>query len=162
MTESTPETTRDIKSTQLQEQPTAVLRETVPMTKLRGFFDRAYGLVTAAAEQQHVQLAGPPFAMYRGMPTDVVDVEVGFPVATAFPSGSDGGVTAGTLPSGRAFQAMHVGPYESLPETYTAVMARMQADGATPGDAMWEYYLTDPAAEPDPAKWKTLIVWPVA
>jgi hypothetical protein len=27
---------------------------------------------------------------------------------------------------------------------------------------MWEYYLSDPAAEPDPAKWKTLIVWPVA
>jgi len=27
---------------------------------------------------------------------------------------------------------------------------------------MWEYYLSDPAAEPDPATWKTLIIWPVA
>jgi hypothetical protein len=27
---------------------------------------------------------------------------------------------------------------------------------------MWEYYLSDPAVEPDPANWKTLIIWPVA
>jgi AraC family transcriptional regulator len=26
---------------------------------------------------------------------------------------------------------------------------------------MWEYYLTDPGVEPDPAKWQTLVVWPV-
>lgn len=161
MTETNPEKTPDIKSTQLQEQPTAVLRETVPMKELRGFFSRAYSLVMSAAEQQHVQLAGPPFALYRGMPTDVVDVEAGFPVAAPFPGGGDGGVTAGTLPAGQAFEAMHVGPYETLPETYGAIMGKMQADGLTPGNAMWEYYLSDPAAEPDPAKWKTLIVWPV-
>ncbi len=71
-------------------------------------------------------------------------------------------MTAGSLPAGRAFEAMHVGPYETLPETYGAIMAKMQAEGLTPGDAMWEYYLSDPAAEPDPAVWKTLIIWPVA
>lgn len=161
MTATNPEKTPDIKSTQLHEQPTAVLRETVPMSELREFFSRAYKSVMSATEQQHVQLAGPPFAMYRGMPTDVVDVEAGFPVAAPFPGG-DGGVTAGSLPAGQALEAMHVGPYETLPETYGAIMGRMQTEGLTPGNAMWEYYLSDPAAEPDPAKWKTLIVWPVA
>lgn len=161
MTASNPEMTPDIKSTQLQEQPTAVLRETVPMVALRSFFGRAYGAVTGAAQQQHIQLAGPPFAMYHGMPTDVVDVEAGFPVAAPLPQSGDGGVTAGSLPGGQALQAMHIGPYETLPETYEAVMAKMRADGLTPGDAMWEYYLSDPAAEPDPAAWKTLVVWPV-
>ena len=162
MTETTPEKTPDIKSTHLQEQPTAVLRETVPMKELRQFFGRAYRSVMSAAEQQHVQLAGPPFAMYRGMPTDVVDVEAGFPVAAPLPGGAEGGVTGGLLPAGQAFEAMHVGPYETLPETYGAIMGKMQAEGLTPGNAMWEYYLSDPAAEPDAAKWKTLIVWPVA
>ena len=161
MTEINPARTPEIKSAELQEQPTAVLRETVPMDALRQFFDRAYSSVMSAVQQQHVQLAGPPFALYRGMPTDVVDVEAGFPLAAPYPGG-DGGVTAGMLPAGRALEAMHVGPYETLPETYNAVMARMQEDGLTPGNAMWEYYLTDPAAEPDPATWKTLIVWPVA
>lgn len=166
MTDSHPELTPDIKSTDLEEKPTAVLRETVPMNALREFFDRAYRSVMTAVQQQNVQLAGPPFALYRGMPTDVVDVEAGFPLAAPYPGGGalaeESGVTAGTLPAGRALEAMHVGPYETLPETYNAVMARMQAEGLTPGDAMWEYYLSDPATEPDPAVWKTLIVWPVA
>ncbi|QDW28871.1 GyrI-like domain-containing protein [Arthrobacter sp. KBS0702] len=152
----------DIKSADLKEQPTAVLRETVPMNDLREFFGRAYSAVMAAVQQQHVQLAGPPFALYRGMPTDVVDVEAGFPLAAPFPGGGDGGVTAGVLPAGRALEALHVGPYETLPETYGKVMARMEAEGLTPGDSMWEYYLSDPGTEPDPAVWKTLIVWPVA
>ena len=162
MTEAKPEKTPDIKSTQLQEQPTAVLRETVPMNALREFFGRAYGAVMATSQKQNVQLAGPPFALYRGMPTDVVDVEAGFPVAAPFASSGGGGVIAGSLPGGQALEAMHIGPYESLPETYGAITAKMQADGLTPGDAMWEYYLTDPATEPNPAKWKTLVVWPVA
>ena len=41
MTETNPDKTPDIKSTELQEQPTAVLRETVPMKGLREFFGRA-------------------------------------------------------------------------------------------------------------------------
>ncbi|MET1153791.1 GyrI-like domain-containing protein [Arthrobacter sp.] len=162
MTESNQDKAPEIKSTQLQEQPTVVLHETVPMNELREFFGRAYQSVMGATEQQHVQVAGPPFAMYRGKPTDVVDVEAGFPVAAPFPGGEEGGVTAGSLPAGRAFEAMHVGPYETLPETYRAIMGKMQAEGLTPGSAMWEYYLSDPGAEPDPAAWKTLIVWPVA
>ncbi len=164
MTQSNPEPVPDIRPAQLKEQPTAVVRETVPMNALRDFFGRAFGAVTGAVQQQHVQLAGPPFALYRGKPTDVVDVEAGFPLAAPFTNagGEETEVTAGTLPAGRAYEAMHVGPYESLQHTYGAIRARMQADGASPGEAMWEYYLTDPGAEPDPAKWQTLVVWPVA
>ena len=163
MSETNPGKTPDIKSTQLDEQPTAVLRETVPMNALKEFFGRAYQAVMTAAEQQQVQLAGPPFALYHGKPTDVVDVEAGFPVAAPLPwPGSEGGVTAGSLPAGRAMEAMHVGPYEKLPETYSAITGKMQAEGLTPGKVMWEYYLSDPAAERDPATWKTLVVWPVA
>jgi AraC family transcriptional regulator len=136
------------------------------MNALRDFFGRAFGAVMGAVQEQHVQLAGPPFALYRGMPTDVVDVEAGFPLAAPAPFKSAAGegeaVVAGTLPAGRAYEAIHIGPYESLQRTYGAISARMQEDGVSPGEAMWEYYLTDPGAEPDPAKWQTLVVWPVA
>jgi len=27
---------------------------------------------------------------------------------------------------------------------------------------MWEYYLTDPEQQPDPATWQTKVVWPIA
>ena len=164
MTQANPGPDPDIRPTQLKERPTAVVRERVPMSALRDFFGRAFGAVTGAVQEQHVQLAGPPFALYRGMPTDVVDVEAGFPLAAPFSSqaGADTAVSAGTLPAGPAYEALHVGPYELLPQTYGAIMARMREDGVSPGEAMWEYYLSDPGAEPDPAKWQTLVVWPVA
>jgi effector-binding domain-containing protein len=163
MTEANPGTP-DIRPAELKEKSTAVVRETVPMNALRDFFGRAFSAVMATVQEQHVQLAGPPFALYRGMPTDVVDVEAGFPLAAPFKNagGEDATVVAGSLPAGRAYEAMHVGPYESLQHTYGAIMARMQKDGASPGEAMWEYYLTDPGVEPDPSKWQTLVVWPVA
>ena len=72
------------------------------------------------------------------------------------------GVAGGTLPEADAFEALHTGPYDTLENTYNAVLGRMQAEGLTPGDIMWEYYLSDPETEPDPAKWQTRVIWPVA
>jgi effector-binding domain-containing protein len=149
-----------IRLVQRTEQPTAVVREKVPMNGLPEFFGRAYGAVMAAAQQQGVQLAGPPFGRYLGMPTDTVDVEAGFPVSAPFTASA--GVVAGTLPACRAFEATHTGPYDTLTTTYDAIQARMKEEGFRPADSMWEYYLSDPATEPDPATWKTLVVWPVA
>jgi effector-binding domain-containing protein len=149
-----------IRLVQRTEQPTAVVREKVPMNGLPEFFGRAYGAVMAAAQQQGVQLAGPPFGRYLGMPTDTVDVEAGFPVSAPFTASA--GVVAGTLPACQAFEATHTGPYDTLTTTYDAIQARMKEEGFRPADSMWEYYLSDPATEPDPATWKTLVVWPVA
>lgn len=149
-----------IRLVQRTEQPTAVVREKVSMNGLPEFFGRAYGAVMAAAQQQGVQLAGPPFGRYLGMPTDTVDVEAGFAVSAPFTASA--GVVAGTLPACQAFEATHTGPYDTLTTTYDAIQARMKEEGFRPADSMWEYYLSDPATEPDPATWKTLVVWPVA
>ena len=162
MTEENPEKTPEITSAQLSELPTAVVRETVPLSGLREFFARAYGAVVGAVKQQHVQLSGPPFALYRGTPGEVVDVEAGFPLAAPLPGAGEGGVTAGSLPGGEAYEALHIGPYEGLEDTYRALIARMAAEAVAPAREMWEYYLSDPGTEPDPARWKTLVVWPVA
>jgi hypothetical protein len=29
-------------------------------------------------------------------------------------------------------------------------------------EGMWESYLSDPSAEPDPATWRTQLTWPLA
>ena len=49
-----------------------------------------------------------------------------------------------------------------FPQTYEALQARMKADGAAPAEVMWEFYVTDPETEPDPAKWRTRVIWPTA
>lgn len=142
---------------ELQEQPTAVVREAVAMDALPEFFGRAFAAADAALEAQHVPPAGPPFAHYLSKPTETVDVEAGFPVATTVTSGN--GVQPSTLPAGRAVQATHVGSYETIGTTYEAVMQWMSQEGLKASEDMWECYLTEPSA--DPATQRTLIVWPV-
>lgn len=145
---------------QCAEQPTAVVRERVAMDALPEFFGRAYATVAAEAARQDVQLAGPPFALYRGTPTETVDVEAGFPITGTF--ADTGTVVGGTLPETEAYEAVHTGTYDTLERTYNAIQEQMKAAGEAPSEMMWEYYLNGPSDEPDPQNWQTRVVWPVA
>lgn len=154
------DTTHEPRLIHTAEQPTSVLREQVPMNALPAFFSRAFDTVLAAARGQNVQPMGPPFALYHGMPGQTVDVEAGFPISGTFKDAD--GVIASTLPEAEAFEAIHVGTYDTLEKTYGTIQERMNAEGFTPSDTMWECYLSDPAAEPDPTNWHTRVVWPIA
>lgn len=137
----------------------AVVREIIPMDAMPDFFDRAFHATFGVASSQGVALAGPPFGVYFGMPTDTVDVAAGFPTDRAVEP--DAGVQPFTLPGGRAVQVLHVGPYDAMQETYGRLMAWLGAEGLTGGPVMWEVYLTEPdAAHPEAIE--TLIVWPLA
>ncbi|HEX3198029.1 MAG TPA: hypothetical protein VHR39_10805 [Propionibacteriaceae bacterium] len=69
------------------------------------------------------------------MPTEIVDVEAGFPVPTTVAAVN--GVRAGVLPECRAVQAMHVGSYDTLGTTHDAVKQRMREEGLNASDDMW-------------------------
>lgn len=142
-----------------QAQTTAVIHEKVPVKELPQFFQRALGQVYAAIQAQGAAPAGPPFALYFGMPSESVEVEAGFPVSKAV--ARQGAVTPGSLPGGRCAHGMHVGPYETLKQTYDELMGWMAARNLKPADEMWEVYWSDPAKEPNPAQWRTEIFWPV-
>jgi effector-binding domain-containing protein len=142
----------------LDPQPTAVMRATVPMAELTTFFGRAFSAVWSLLTAQGVAVAGAPFGLYLSEPTDTVELEAGFPVAGPFTPSDE--VISSVLPGGRAAATMHVGPYDSMEKTYGALLAWITGRGMTPGTTMWEVYLTDPQKEPDPAKWQTMIYWP--
>lgn len=147
---------------QLADRPevrTAGIRRTVPMTQLTDFFSHAFTETMRVLSAQGAHPAGPPFGKYYGMPGATVDVEAGFPVAAHV--ADSGEVRAGSLPGGRVVEAVHVGPYDTMTQTYAAIEEFFAAEGWTPGDVMWESYLSDPATEPDPSTWRTLISWPV-
>lgn len=142
------------------EQPTAVVHEKVLMKELPQFFARAYGQVSGAMQAQGLTPSGPPFALYFGMPTDTVEVEAGFPVSGALKTES-AAVHAGRLPGGKCVHGLHLGPYETMGKTYDALWQWAGEQHLTPHTQMWESYLSDPKAEPDPTKWRTEIFWPV-
>lgn len=136
------------------------LREMVRPEGMSEFFGRAFGKAVAAAQELGVQVAGPPVAVYRGDPEHGFDVIAGFPVmGTPAPSP---GIEVTELPAGQAVTAIHVGSYDSMTQTYAKITAWMQEQHLTPAEPMWEEYLTDPETTPDPAQWRTRIVFPVS
>jgi effector-binding domain-containing protein len=136
----------------------ATLRRRVPTADLTEFFGDAFDRVAGAVARAGGGVAAPPFAWYHGMPSDTVDVSAGFPVLGDVHT-PEGGVALHERPGGRAVVAIHVGPYDTISETYSALMDWLTARDLTPRPEMWEEYLTEP--DGDPATWRTRLVVPV-
>ncbi|TFD87962.1 AraC family transcriptional regulator [Cryobacterium lactosi] len=136
------------------------VHERVKMADLTEYFGRAFEKSAAALAEQGLAPAGPPLALYHGMPTDTVDVTAGFPVAGAAHGSADVVVTE--LPAGEAITSIYTGPYDGMTRTYDQIAAWLQEQDLTTGADMWEEYLTGPDSDPDPATWQTRIVFPLA
>ena len=63
------------------------------------------------------------------------------------------------MPGGAAIETVHIGPYETLGDTYRQLAGWMQQHARHPAELSWESYLTGPD---DPAGPETLVVWPIA
>jgi effector-binding domain-containing protein len=83
-------------------------------------------------------------------------VPVTDPVAAA------GRVTNGQLPAATVARTIYHGPYEGLPSAWTEFNAWIAAEGRTAGPSLWQTYVTDPAANPDPTTWLTELTRPLA
>lgn len=149
----------DIQITEHPGQATAVIREQVPMAELANFFSHAFADIMAALQKQGVQPVGPPFGKYYGRPGAEVDVEAGFPVSGVInPAGN---VVPGDLPGGRIVEATHVGPFDTLANTYADVESFFAEHKLKPSEVMWENYLAAPESEQSPEGARTQICWPV-
>jgi effector-binding domain-containing protein len=108
--------------------------------------------------------SGPPFFRYHVIDMDrQLLVEAGVPVASAVDD--DGDVRGGTLPAGRFAVMTHTGAPQTLVGATSALLDWAQTRGlafdVSESDAgdKWgcrvEFYLTDPAQQPDTSKWQT-------
>ena len=136
----------------------ATLRRTVPVADLPGFFDSAFSHVAGAVADAGGEVGPPPFGWYHGMPTDTVDVSVGFPVVGDVHE-LGGGVGLHERPAVRAAVGIHVGPYDGLGATYARMQQWVAEQGLAASGEMWEEYLSPP--EGDPSTWRTRVVIPV-
>jgi effector-binding domain-containing protein len=161
----------------VQQQPVIEQRAELPYAGIRMQFamdgfaaavDEAFPELFGWLAGRGVQPAGPPFIRYHviDMPARL-DVEFGIPVAAA--AQGDDRVRPGVLPAGRYVTLRHTGPYDGLIASNAALQDWAKDRGITfgsrdtdhgeawPGRA--EHYLTDPSAEPDPAKWQVDIAY---
>ncbi len=144
---------------QVESQPILGIRATSTMDELSEVMGSLFGEVYGYIQQCGQNPAGMPFSRYHSMDGRTVDLECGMPVASAL-EGTDR-VQAGELPAGIVAAVTHMGPYDSLPQTWSALTEWMSSQGLEPAGAPWEVYVTDPGAEPDTSKWRTDIFFPV-
>ena len=144
---------------QVESQPILGIRATSTMDELSELMGSLFGEVYGYIQQCGQNPAGMPFSRYHSMDGHTVDLECGMPVASALEG--TGRVQAGELYAGTVATVTHMGPYESLPQTWSALTEWMGSQGLDPAGAPWEVYVTDPGAEPDTSKWRTDIFFPV-
>ncbi|MFI2363076.1 GyrI-like domain-containing protein [Promicromonospora sp. NPDC019610] len=135
------------------------LHQKVRLDELGEFFPRAMTVAAEALRERGVEPAGPPVAFYEGMSEERFDVTAGYPVPAGAAPSDD--VVAAMLPGGATVEAVHEGPYETLPAAYEELTAWFSQNGMTQPSLMWEEYVLGPEAEADPGRWRTRIVYPV-
>lgn len=150
--------TYQIDQRELVESPTAVVRARLSVTEIGPFVGSAIASVASELARQSVSPAGPPYARYHRLDGGMFDVEVGFrAAAAALPRGDD---SVSSLPGGLAAVLAYVGPYDEMEAAYGALAEWVSSRGGEANGDPWEVYLSDPAQEPDPRRWRTEIVMP--
>jgi len=153
----------------VEPQPAVSVRVTLPMEglDLGALYGKSFPLVARTVGEHGGAAAGAPFGLYHQWGPDVVDVEVGFPVAGSVnglpaladaPPGEPGN---SSLPGGRVVMATHVGPYSGLADANAKLHAWIESEGLEIAGGLWESYVDDPGATPE-SELRTEIFWPVA
>jgi effector-binding domain-containing protein len=146
-------------------QPYVGTLHAVTMQTISDAADRIPEIIDRLA-QRGVSAAGAPFLRYRVIDTaGALQLEAGVPIAQPAEIGAD--LSQSTLPAGRYAEVTHRGPFDRLPAVTAGLLDWAERENLawdmSPGDdgEHWacrlEMYLTNPAEEPDPANWETVV-----
>lgn len=147
---------------QRDEQPYVGIRTQVPTSKFKEIIPQFLDELFAWLGRQGVKPAGAPFMRYHLINmAGNMDVELGVPVATTLQG--DGRIAPGVIPAGRYATLVYSGVTgitgnKALIEWAVNNNIRWDRWDDEHGDAFRarvEYFLTDPAEEPDRNKWET-------
>lgn len=151
----------------------------IPTTVLWKDFDNTVEVIPEVLEwlaQREIAEAGPLFFRYLvigDMSTSgdrPFQLEIGSPIAAA--ATGDERVITGSIPAGTYATTIHHGSPGDLVETHAALHKWAADNGISfatsteNGEEVWhgryEFYLSDPAEEPDMSKWSTEVAYLVA
>lgn len=149
-------------------QPYAAIPMVVTMDMLARAVDQGFPELFGWLAEHSIEPAGPPLIRYL-----VVDMAAGLQVELGVPVGAqidgNGRIKSGNLPAGQYVVLRHTGPYGGLIASNAVLQQWAQEQGITlnswdsPQGTAWsgraEHYLTNPATEPDPAKWQVDVAY---
>ena len=133
----------DIQLKDVKKQPTLVVKKSVKRDEIGPSLAEIFPKVFAHLGKSGIQPKTAPLAKYK-VDGDKFEMEGGIVV----PEGTkgEGALVASDLPAGKVAFAVHVGPYEKLPDTYEALKAWLKTKGLKPSDIGWEIYISDPGS----------------
>jgi effector-binding domain-containing protein len=148
------------KIVQTEAVQTACLHLTVPRAEIGRVMGPGIGEVMGALQAQGIAPAGPWLTHHLKFDPGTFDFEICVPVTSAV--APTGRVRPGWLPAATAARTVYHGGYEGLGAAWQELDAWIASQGKKPGPSLWEVYLTDPHANPDPATWRTELNRPLA
>jgi DNA-binding transcriptional MerR regulator len=143
---------------------TLAVRGEVPESRFAEWLGEAYATLSALCEHAGIAPAGPVGALYPG----IIEDEAAEPIEAYVPIGapaplpaSRGPVVLSEVPAARVAVLVHVGPYETLGDTYRR-LGIWVAHHARPSDLpVREIYLVSYEETADTDRFRTEIHWPI-
>lgn len=139
-------------------QPALVLRTKTRMPELPKVIGESYGRIMNYLNELGVQPVDAPYTAYFNLDMENLEVEMGFPVAKAFPDKER--ITAGEIPSGKFACCIYKGPYAGMEQPYNAMSQWIEENGYQSTGVYYEYYYNAPNEVPE-SELLTRIVMPV-
>lgn len=135
------------------------------MSRIRELMDSGFAAVGHALSQEGLRPAGAAFARYSSDPShEPFVLELGYPLAEALDEPvhiDDTVVIPSSLPAGRVATVSHVGAYERLGESWSALHTWVEQQGHARESAFWEVYVTEPTPDADPESMRTDLFLPL-
>lgn len=153
------------------EQPYVGIRTQVAMGGVGEVAGPLLGELFAWLGSRGLTPSGPPFFRYLSIDMErELELDVAVPIAGDV--AGDERVQRRAVPAGRYATAVHTGPYDGLLDATGALLQWGADEGVTwdatpsPEGERWgarlEIYLTDPAQEPDPERFETVLAFRLA
>lgn len=118
-----------------------------------------YALLTETIKSNAAKQIGPPFTINYSAKGNVYDMEACLgtdaALSPAFP------IVPGKLKPGKQLVIKYYGAYEKMGNLYGEAFKYIFQNNLKASGPPLEFYITDPIAEPDTAKWLTELVFPV-
>jgi effector-binding domain-containing protein len=156
-----------IETIELPEQPYVAMEAVCDPDDFPFEVEKTLTAVWSLLDEAGIPAVGPPMCIVPQItgtedevpPPTPWTLIVGFPVEDELEAQDP--ILFGHLPGGKVLTTLHMGKLDTLSTAYLSLQVHMMKEGLTPVGAPWEVYLSDPAWEPDPEQWRTVVNWAV-
>ncbi len=137
------------------EQNYAAIRSKVTMKEIPSLLPPLINEVFDWLNKNKIEPAGPPFFHYLKFENDKLLVDVGVLVVSAIKENNR--IVAGIFPAGKYLITNYIGNYSNLNLVHSEIERWREKNKIRFQGTRTDFYPIDPATEPNPDKWQTII-----